>query len=187
MANKKSKEVIIKNICASSCSFIPADNIYPIEILPECEGGIGFPMDFDHLRKSLMTSVGLQKMFELNMLSVDDEYRTELRLLPANSLIRSYDDIKEMLLSGTNEELEDYLNEIADEANEKDCLVMQELICKVAIDIKLPNTVKLKLIEDYTGKCVADVLEELMRVETTQEKEEKPKKKSNKKKPVFEE
>lgn len=182
MANKKIKDIIVKNVSGGECSFMTPNSVYPIRIDADME----YPIEAETLKKTLMTSKGVKNMFSMNLLIVDDlDERHFLGLGDVNPLIKTYDDIV-VLLNGDTEDLESYLNDIADEDNEKECAVMQDLICKAAIDIVLPDVVKIKLIEDYTGKMIGDVIEEILDADKSDVEEEKPKKKNNKKVKNFE-
>lgn len=181
MATKKIKDIIIKNVSGGECSFMTPNSIYPVRIDADAD----YPIDAETLKKTLMTSKGVKNMFVRNLLIVENaDERYFLGLADTNPLIKTYEQIVE-LLNGSADDLEAYLNDIADEDNEKECAVMQDLICKAAIDIVLPDVVKIKLIEDYTGKMVGDVIEEIVNADTTGE-EEKPKKRNNKKAKSFE-
>lgn len=184
MATKnKIKEVIIKNVSGGECAFNTPNSVYPVRIDDNSE----YPIDAETLKKTLMMSKGVKNMFTRNMLIIENEdERNFLGLGEINPLIKTYEQIVE-LLNGDVYELETYLNDIADEDNEKECKVMQDLVCKVAIDTVLPDVVKIKLIEDYTGKMVGDIIDEIVNAEgDNSEEEEKPKKRSNKKAKSFE-
>ena len=182
MATKKIKDITIKNVSGGECSFFTPNSVYPVRIDDNSE----YPIDAETLKKTMMISKGVKNMFIQNLLIIEDiDERTYVGLNEINPLIKTYDQIVE-LLNGTAEELEEYLNDIADEDNEKECHVMQDLICKVAIDMVLPDVIKIKLIEDYTGKMVGDVIEEIVNADNSEEVEEKPKKRNNKKAKNFE-
>lgn len=182
MAISKIKEIIVQNVSGGECAFFTPNSVYPVRIDADSE----YPIDAETLKRAIMTSKGVKNMFTRNLLIVtSDSERQFLGLSDINPLIKTYDEIVE-LLNEDAETLETYLNDIADEDNEKECKVMQDLICKAAIDIVLPDVVKIKLIEDYTGKMVGDVIDEIINADTSEEEEEKPKKKNNKKAKSFE-
>ncbi|MGL6175206.1 MAG: hypothetical protein ACRC1P_11430 [Cellulosilyticaceae bacterium] len=188
MATKKIVKII--NTTSARCSFKPYGAASFVRIQPRHNGmGSGFPMEVEVLKNSLSQDRGLQAMFQRGMLILDDEkVAQELGLSEMHPLLKDYNEIKD-LLAGSDDALEEYLNDIVDEDNVRYVTAMPDLICTVAREMKLSDLNKLKLIKDYTGYEIEDVVTELIKSESGKEdeKEEKPKKKSNKKKPVFEE
>ena len=134
-----------------------------------------------------MSDVGLQNAFRHGILDFDDNEIKEYLMLPTskNPLHKTYDEIVE-LINGDSRELEDYLNEIVDEDNSEDCKVMVDLVLKVAIDMKLNNIDKAKLIEDYTGMLLTETLETIRDEQESKQETKKTAKKSNKKGTGFE-
>lgn len=189
MATKRKlneEEVVIYNRGGCDFSFKPFMMSAFVNVQSNCNGmNVGLPINVGLLRNTLMSDIGVQRKFESNELYIEDKEIAKFLGLKQDKscLIKSYEEVIELLSSSNNNELEEYLNELMDEDNKRDADVMVDIIERAAIDIKLANMDKIKLIKDYTGRLINEVLETL--IEETGKKTTT--KKSNKKGTGFEE
>ena len=193
MATKRKfneEETVLKNRGACDFSFKPFMMSTFVNVQSNCvNASAGLPINVGLLRNTIMSDIGVQRKFESNELYVEDmEIMKFLGVrIEKSELMKTYSEIIKMLEKGTVEELEYYLNELMDEDNEECAQVMVNIIERAAIDMKLSNMTKIKLIKDYTGKLINEVLESLIEEEDTQTTKKKSAKKNNKKGTGFEE
>lgn len=149
---------------------------------------IGYIINCNLLRNTLMSDAGVRRMFEASKLYVEDEAVVKFLGLTCvdTTLVKSYEEIVVMLTEGESDELEAYLNELMDEDEEESAGIMIPLIERAIVDVRLSDLTKIRLIKEYTGKLVDELLEAI-EVDTTNAKPSKKSKKSNKRGTGFEE
>lgn len=193
MAKKvEDRDTILFNRGECDFSFIPFGMSRYFNIPTNIKtSGMGLPINVSLLRNSLMSDIGLQRMFERGKIYINDEEVGKYLGIDyeKHPLIKEYQEIVEMLTKGTDAELDDYLNQIMDDNNFEACKGMVDIIERAAIDIKLNNLDKIELIQDYTGKLIKEILENMRLEDETKQETKKTSKKptKNKKGTGFEE
>lgn len=104
--------------------------------------------------KELILERGYVEAFERGILVVKDERAREaLGLQPLSDYNLDESGIRKILIDGTEEELEDYLQYTSDGGIEK--------IVRVAIEIPLSSLRKINLIKAYSGKDILVMIQEM--------------------------
>ena len=113
--------------------------------------------------KNVVATIGGYTLFEEDILLIkDNTIREILGLNPITTYVKTLPELTQMLKAGTKAELVDFVENCTQD--------MLDAVVKTAIDTKLSDLNKVKVIEDYSGVKVVDHIKIDEATEATEQK-----------------